>query len=396
MNHVIRLGLALMLVLGVGLGAWLGGHVPIAGSRAAAATPVLPNTLPTLAPMLSQVMPAVVSIEVVGRLPAPSSPRSGTPLLDPSAPMCQSGAPFFNTPMCANPAAPAVDRPTYRTLGSGVIIDAQAGYVVTNNHVVNQAERIRIELINGRRHEAVIVGQDRLSDLALLKISQPNDLVAIRLADSDRLRVGDYALAIGNPYGLGTTVTSGIISALGRSGLGRQSYEHFIQTDAAINRGNSGGALINVAGELIGINTAILAAGGGNIGIGFAIPSNMVGHLTDQMRRYGEVRRGVIGVIGAEITEDVASALNLEQRLGGLITEVLSGSSAASGGMLAGDVVVSLNGQSLPSFAAFRNQIGSVPIGTRLQVGVLRQGLMQTLTIRVVAPAPAEPVAEAP
>lgn len=378
---------------GLGLGVRLGGNMAVVAPAALAAAPMplmMDQGLPSLAPMLAQVMPAVVSIEVAGRRVERVQAQSGAPLLGPNASQCQQGGPLYNTPICPEPER--VAGPRFRSLGSGVIIDAVEGYVVTNYHVVNQAERIQIELLNGRRFEAQLVGQDLGSDLAWLKINQAADLVAIRLADSDQLRVGDYALAIGNPYGLGSTVTSGIVSALGRSGLGRQSYEHFIQTDAAINRGSSGGALINVSGELIGINTAILAAGGGNIGIGFAIPSNMVKNLTDQMRRYGEVRRGVIGVVGTEVSQEMVQAFNLDQRLGGFITEVLSGSAAAYGGMRAGDVVVSVDGQSVPSFAAFRAQISSVPIGTRLDVGVLRQGQPLTLSIQVAPP----PAATAP
>ncbi len=173
-------------------------------------------------------------------------------------------------------------------LGSGVIIDADKGYVVTNNHVVDNATVIKVQLSDGRKFDAKMVGKDPRSDIALIQIQNPKNLTAIKMADSDALRVGDYTVAIGNPFGLGETVTSGIVSALGRSGLNAENYENFIQTDAAINRGNSGGALVNLNGELIGINTAILAPDGGNIGIGFAIPSNMVKNLTSQMVEYGQ------------------------------------------------------------------------------------------------------------
>lgn len=189
-------------------------------------------------------------------------------------------------------------------LGSGVIIDAAKGYVVTNNHVVDNASVIKVQLSDGRKFDAKVVGKDPRSDIALIQIQNPKNLTAIKLADSDALRVGDYTVAIGNPFGLGETVTSGIVSALGRSGLNVENYENFIQTDAAINRGNSGGALVNLNGELIGINTAILAPDGGNIGIGFAIPSNMVKNLTSQMVEYGQVKRGELGIMGTELNSN--------------------------------------------------------------------------------------------
>lgn len=379
---IIVLGLAGLLIKSW---AWGAPTVPVVGSA-----PALPlasaTTMPSLAPMLDRVMPAVVSIEVEGRRQAQRGPQS--PFGDRRTPLCQEGSPFYHSPLCQPPSEGSGQQP-FRSLGSGVIIDAERGYVVTNQHVVAQGERFRIQLIDGRQVDATLVGQDAPADLALLQIKGVSGLVAIRLADSDTLRVGDYALAIGNPFGLGLTVTSGIVSALGRSGLDSQRYEHYIQTDAAINRGNSGGALINVEGALIGINTAIFAAGGGNIGIGFAIPSNMMKKLTDQMRDYGEVRRGVIGVVGTELTSDLAKAMGLNQQSGGFITEVVAGSAAARAGLQAGDVVISVNDRAVASFAAFRTQVSSVPIGTRLRISVWRQGEAYTTTVTVAAPTPA-------
>ena len=191
---------------------------------------------------------------------------------------------------------------------------------------------------------------------------------------SDALRVGDYTVAIGNPFGLGETVTSGIVSALGRSGLNAENYENFIQTDAAINRGNSGGALVNLNGELIGINTAILAPDGGNIGIGFAIPSNMVKNLTSQMVEYGQVKRGELGIMGTELNSDLAKAMKVDAQRGAFVSQVLPNSSAAKAGIKAGDVITSLNGKPISSFAALRAQVGTMPVGSKLTLGLLRDG----------------------
>ncbi len=208
----------------------------------------------------------------------------------------------------------------FMALGSGVIIDAAKGYVVTNNHVVDNANTIKVQLSDGRKFDAKVVGKDPRSDIALIQIQDPKNLTAIKLADSDALRVGDYTVAIGNPFGLGETVTSGIVSALGRSGLNAENYENFIQTDAAINRGNSGGALVNLNGELIGINTAILAPDGGNIGIGFAIPSNMVKNLTGQMVEFGQVRRGELGIMGTELNSELAKAMKVDAQRGAFVS----------------------------------------------------------------------------
>lgn len=268
---------------------------------ATAALPLSVNgeQIPSLAPMLEKVTPAVVSIAVEGtqvsRQRLPDQFR------------------FFFGPDF--PTEQLQERP-FRGLGSGVIINADKGYVVTNYHVINGAEKIRVKLYDGREFDAELVGGDEMSDVALLKLNKAKNLTEIRIADSDKLRVGDFAVAIGNPFGLGQTVTSGIVSALGRSGLNIENFENFIQTDAAINSGNSGGALVNLNGELIGINTAILGPNGGNVGIGFAIPSNMMKNLTDQILEFGEVKRGMLGVQGGEITSELADALGYESSKG--------------------------------------------------------------------------------
>ena len=247
------------------------------------------------------------------------------------------------------------------TLGSGVIIDAAKGYVLTNNHVINQAQKISVQLNDGREFDAKLVGSDEQSDIALLQLIKPANLTQIAIADSDKLRVGDFAVAVGNPFGLGQTATSGIISALGRSGLNLEGLENFIQTDASINRGNSGGALLNLNGELIGINTAILAPGGGSIGIGFAIPSNMAKTLADQRIQFGEIKRGLLGIKGMEMSADIAKAMNLDVQRGAFVSEVLPNSGSAKAGIKSGDVIVSLNGKPLNSFAELRKVLEGKP-----------------------------------
>ena len=258
--------------------------------------------------------------------------------------------------------------------GSGVIIGAAKGYVVNNYHVDDNANSLMDQLSDGRRLDSKVEVKDPRSDFALIQIQDPKNLTAIKIADSDALRVGDYTVAIGNPFGLGETVTSGIVSALGRSGLNAENYENFIQTDAAINRGNSGGALVNLNGELIGINTAILAPDGGNIGIGFAIPSNMVKNLTAQMVQYGQVKRGELGIMGTELNSELAKAMKVDAQRGAFVSQVMPNSSAAKAGIKAGDVITSLNGKPISSFAALRAEVGSMPIGSKVTLGLLRDG----------------------
>ncbi|WP_121785008.1 Do family serine endopeptidase, partial [Pseudomonas aeruginosa] len=262
----------------------------------------------------------------------------------------------------------------FEGLGSGVIIDAEKGYVLTNNHVVDGADNIQLQINDGREFTAKLIGSDPQTDIALLQIEKPSNLTAIKMADSDHLRVGDFAVAVGNPFGLGQTATSGIISALGRSGLNLEGLENFIQTDASINRGNSGGALVNLNGELIGINTAILAPGGGNIGIGFAIPSNMARDLSQQLITHGEVKRGILGIRGTEMNADIAKSFKIDAQRGAFVSEVLPDSSAAKAGIKPGDVLISVDGKRINSFAELRAKVGTTPPGKEIAIGLIRQG----------------------
>ena len=369
---------ALALSLGLALSPLSASAAETASSAATA------QQMPSLAPMLEKVMPSVVSINVEGSttVNTPRMPRNFQQFFGDNSPFCQDGSPFQSSPFCQGGGA-GDDSPggngggqqqKFMALGSGVIIDAAKGYVVTNNHVVDNASTIKVQLSDGRKFDAKVVGKDPRSDIALIQIQDPKNLTAIKLADSDALRVGDYTVAIGNPFGLGETVTSGIVSALGRSGLNAENYENFIQTDAAINRGNSGGALVNLNGELIGINTAILAPDGGNIGIGFAIPSNMVKNLTSQMVEFGQVKRGELGILGTELNSELAKAMKVDAQRGAFVSQVMPNSSAAKAGIKAGDVITTLNGKPISSFAALRAEVGSMPVGSKVTLGLLRDG----------------------
>ncbi|EPR0412111.1 serine endoprotease DegP [Enterobacter asburiae] len=366
---------ALALSLGLALSPLTATAAETASSAATA------QQMPSLAPMLEKVMPSVVSINVEGSttVNTPRMPRNFQQFFGDNSPFCQDGSPFQSSPFCQGGGAGddsqgGGQQQKFMALGSGVIIDAAKGYVVTNNHVVDNANSIKVQLSDGRKFDAKVVGKDPRSDIALIQIQDPKNLTAIKIADSDALRVGDYTVAIGNPFGLGETVTSGIVSALGRSGLNAENYENFIQTDAAINRGNSGGALVNLNGELIGINTAILAPDGGNIGIGFAIPSNMVKNLTAQMVQYGQVKRGELGILGTELNSELAKAMKVDAQRGAFVSQVMPNSSAAKAGIKAGDVITSLNGKPISSFAALRAEVGSMPIGSKVTLGLLRDG----------------------
>ena len=312
--------------------------------------------VPSLAPMLEKVLPAVVSIQVEGTaVQAQKVPEELKKFFGEGGGGGRQAQPFEG-------------------LGSGVIIDAAKGYVLPNNHVITQAEKIRIQLNDGREFDAKLIGSDDQSDIALLQIPNPTGLTQIAIADSDALRVGDFAVAVGNPFGLGQTATSGIVSALGRSGLNLEGLENFIQTDASINRGNSGGALLNLKGELIGINTAILAPGGGSVGIGFAIPSNMARTLSQQLIQFGEIKRGLLGIKGTELNADLAKAFNLNVQRGAFVSEVMPNSGSAKAGVKSGDVIVSLNGKPLSSFAELRSRIATTEPGSKVKLGMLRDG----------------------
>ncbi|QCI24313.1 serine endoprotease DegP [Buchnera aphidicola (Muscaphis stroyani)] len=342
--------------------------------------------VPSLAPMLEKVMPSVISINIEGSTVVRTSslPRQFQPFFGDNSPFCQGNSPFKNSPFCrSNPHSDNDSDKKFKALGSGVIINADKGYAVTNNHVVENANKIQVQLSDGRRYEAQIIGKDASSDIALIQLKNAHNLQAIKIADSDSLRVGDYTVAIGNPYGLGETVTSGIISALGRSGLNIEHYENFIQTDAAINRGNSGGALVNLHGELIGINTAILAPDGGNIGIGFAIPGNMVKNLTSQMVEFGQVRRGELGIIGMELNSDLAKIMKINAQKGAFVSQVLPDSSAFESGIKAGDIIISLNKKPISSFSSLRAEVGSLPVNTKMELGIFRNGEIKNIIVEL-------------
>lgn len=328
-------------------------------------TSVEGQTMPSLAPMLEKSTPAVVSIAV-----------KGTHEVKQNVPNIFR---FFGNP---NQNLNQAQQRPFRGLGSGVIIDAKEGYIVTNNHVIEKADEIMITLKDGRQLEAKKIGSDADSDIALLQIDA-DDLTEIKIADSDQLRVGDFAIAIGSPFGLGQTVTSGIVSALGRSGLNIEDYEDFIQTDAAINSGNSGGALVNLRGELIGINTAILGPNGGNVGIGFAIPSNMMHNLVKQIIEFGEINRGVLGVSGRSVNSDIAKAMELEANQGGFVEQVTPDSAADEAGIKPGDVITKINGKSIKTFNELRGKIGSIGAGKTVKLTIVRNGSEKQFTVKL-------------
>jgi serine protease Do/serine protease DegQ len=260
----------------------------------------------------------------------------------------------------------------FQSAGSGVIFDAKNGYIVTNAHVVDNATEITVTLQDGRDLTATVVGSDVPSDVAVLKVPSET-LIQVALGDSTRLEVGDFVVAIGNPFGLQHTVTSGIVSGLGRSGINPDGYEDFIQTDASINPGNSGGALVNLRGELVGINSAILSRSGGNIGIGFAIPVNMARSIMDQLLKYGSVKRGLLGVNIYSLTPDLAKSLNITNTQGVLVSQVTEASAAEKAGIKAGDVITSINGQTIKSNSELRNAIGLSRVGDKLDVALIRE-----------------------
>lgn len=312
--------------------------------------------LPSLAPVLERVMPAVVNVHTRTRVQVRSSPFFDDPFF----------RRFFD--------APSVPRErVQQSLGSGVIVDASAGLILTNNHVIDGADDIAVTLHDGREYSAEFVGADRDTDLAVIRI-MADDLHQLPLWDSDRLRVGDFVVAVGNPFGLGQTVTSGIVSALGRSGLRGLEYQNFIQTDASINPGNSGGALIDLAGRLIGINTAIFTPSGGNVGIGFAIPASTAEHIMAQLVEFGEVRRGSFGVEVQDLSPELRDALNIEARGGAVITRLRAGSALAEAGLQAGDVMTSIDQRPVQSAQGLRNIEGLLAVGSQVQVAFSREG----------------------
>jgi len=336
--------LRLVLVLAFLAAAPAGAQLPALATR---------DGVPTLAPLLEKVTPAVVNIAVLQK-----SPENQNPLL--RDPFFRR---FFGMPEEAQPQVAA---------GSGVIVDAKRGYVITNHHVIKDAREIVVTLKDNRRLPAKLVGSDAGTDIALLKI-EPKNLVEATFGDSDALQVGDFVVAIGNPFGLGQTATSGIVSALGRSGLSLEGYESFIQTDAPINPGNSGGALINLKGELVGINSAIIGPSGGNVGIGFAVPSVMARAVMEQLIRFGEVRRGRLGIS----MEDVAGGE------GAKIAEVQASSPAAAAGLKQGDIVTALNGHPVRGAADLRARLGIVPVGETVDLRVQRGNETRLVKARI-------------
>lgn len=324
--------------------------------------------MPSLAPMLDQSKPAVVNIATRSHVLIQDNPLLNDPYF----------RRFFNIP------EQQLRQRTKQSLGSGVIFNAKEGLVLTNNHVIHKADEITVSLTDGRSFQAELVGSDPATDIALIKIPA-EALTALPLANSDKLRVGDFVVAIGNPFGLGQTVTSGIVSALGRSGLGIEGYENFIQTDASINPGNSGGALVNLRGELVGINTAIFSPGqeAGNIGIGFAIPSNMVKQITDQLIKFGEVRRAQLGVQMQDITPQLAQAFNIESEHGAVVTHIAENSAAAEAGLMIGDIVTAVDGDKLMNADSLRNSIGLLMVGQTIEIEILRDGKQKVLKAKV-------------
>src|ERR1700729_4169677 len=327
--------------------------------------------MPTLAPMVKRVSPSVVNIATRGTI---KEQPGRNPLLD--DPFFRR---FFDAPQDSKPR-----ERQFQSAGSGVIVDAKNGYIITNHHVVENASEITVTLLDNRTFSAKVIGSDEGADVAVLQAKQPN-LVAMPLGDSGKLEVGDYVVAIGNPFGLQHTVTAGIVSALGRSGINPDAngYEDFIQTDASINPGNSGGALVNLRGELVGINSAILSRTGGNIGIGFAIPVNMVRSVMDQLIKYGQVKRGVLGVQLYSVNADIAKEFGLTETTGALVAGVAQGSAAERAGIKTGDIITSLNGVTMKSSGELRNAIGMLHVGDKVDLGLLRDGKPRKVTALV-------------
>ncbi len=343
----------------------------LTGLSAKAALPlgVDGENLPSLAPMLERSMPAVVNISTSTNVRMQENPLMNDPVF----------RRFFNIPN--NPR-----QQQKNSLGSGVIIDKDQGYVLTNNHVIDKADTITVTLSDGRQLNAKLLGTDPEADVAVIQIPADN-LSALKIADSKQLKVGAFVVAIGNPFGLGQTVTSGIVSALGRSNLGIEGYEDFIQTDASINPGNSGGALVNLRGEFVGMNTAILAPSGGNVGIGFAIPSNMALRLMESLVQHGEVRRGLLGVTTQDLTPELVKAFGLKSQHGAVVSRVDAGSPAEKAGLEPGDIILSINDQEVKGGSSqIRNAVGLLQIGDTANLEIMRGDERKTLQATIGKP----------
>ena len=326
--------------------------------------------LPSLAPLIKEIGPSVVNISTFTTRTVQQNPLMNDPFF----------RRFFNVP----PGQQLPQTRRSQSAGSGVIIDAIKGTVVTNYHVIKGADEINVGLEDGRSFKATLIGSDPEVDIAVLQLQEFDNLTQLSVADSDLLEVGDFVIAIGNPFGLGQTVTSGVVSALGRTGLGIEGYENFIQTDASINPGNSGGALVNLRGQLVGINTAIIAPAGGNIGIGFAIPVNMSKSSIDQILEHGEVKRGQLGIVIQDLTRELAEAFDIDkQQRGVVIAEVQPDSAADKAGLKAGDIVISVDGKAVESSSELRNVIGRRRIGDTLKLTILRDGRSKVVKAKV-------------
>ncbi|MDH5256354.1 MAG: DegQ family serine endoprotease [Gammaproteobacteria bacterium] len=340
----------------------VGAAVPVQALAAASG-----QEMPSLAPMLDRVTPAVVNISTRSKVLVKDNPLLNDPFF----------GRFFNTPE-------RYREKESQSLGSGVVVDAKKGYILTNNHVIDKADEITVTLRDNRKFTAKLLGTDPDTDIAVIQVNAKN-LTDVGFSDSDVLRVGDFVVAIGNPFGLGQTVTSGIVSALGRSGLGIEGFEDFIQTDASINPGNSGGALVNLRGELVGINTAILSKSGGNVGIGFAIPTNMVKDIMNQLVTTGEVKRGRLGVYVQDLTPELARAFGMTQLDGAIISQVHPASPAEKAGLKAGDVIVSVSSRRVNNSADLRNVVGLLRVGREVALEIVRNGKKQKVSAIITA-----------
>ncbi|GAB4392432.1 MAG: Do family serine endopeptidase [Gammaproteobacteria bacterium] len=358
MAHLYRFLLASLIILaGLGYAVTSNAAIPVENTQNNTTT----SPAPTLAPMLKQAMPAIVSISAQGPLPQEAvTDKDDMP------------------------------QRKFEHIGSGVIVDAKRGLILTNDHLINKAQNITVILLDGRNLKAKLIGSDPDSDVAVLSI-QANNLESLPLGDSDKLQVGDFVVAIGNPFGLNrfgptSTATAGIISALQRSDLGIERYENFIQTDASINPGNSGGALVNLNGELIGINTAILAPSGGNVGIGFAIPINMAQNIMHQLIKYGSVQRGIMGILVQPLTEELAQAFDVSGTKGALVSKVNPNSPAEKAGLKAGDIIQKVNNQPITSASQVRNMVGLLRVGDTVHLQIMRDTRILNVSINIVDP----------
>ncbi|MFN7981418.1 MAG: DegQ family serine endoprotease [Vicinamibacterales bacterium] len=384
----VALGAAALLVAGAtwrGFAAEPASHSSTSPASVAQTTPQTPNMSrgallasgrDSYADIVRNVAPAVVTVQVEGRARVRPTQFDG----DDEDMLRRFFGDRFGQGRGESPEMPQMRK--QRGLGSGVIVTPD-GYIMTNNHVIDSADTVRVELTDGRSFKARVVGADKPSDLALLKV-EASGLPTLPVGNSDTVQVGDVVLAVGNPLGIGQTVTMGIISAKGRStGSGDGSYEDFLQTDAPINHGNSGGALVNMKGELVGINSQIVSPSDGNIGIGFAIPANMVHHVMDQLKSDGRVRRSQLGVTVQPMTSDLAESLGLKDVSGAIVSSVASGSAAEKAGVKRGDVIKSFNGQPVPDFNTLRNRVADTLPGSSASVVVVRDGSEKTLNVKL-------------